>query len=248
MGRAADRFFCRKSEKRLNGRLRPGDVLIIWPIGEAAMARETTSIEALIAQARAAPEVFGELLQRYRPYLNLVASQRIDPRIVRRVCEADLVQQTLAEAAARFGTFRGGTEAEFSAWIQTILSHVLEDVVRVHVLAAKRSVTRERPLYYEEGSASFYWFDFTADETTPSKVLIRGERALRLAKCVEALPGRQGTAIRLRFFEGMKVRQIAETMSLSRAAVAGLLKRGLRILRDTMNEDSWFSDAVTSQP
>jgi RNA polymerase sigma-70 factor (ECF subfamily) len=211
------------------------------------MARETPSVEALIAQALAAPESLGELLQRYRPYLNLVASQRIDPRIVRRVCEADLVQQTLAEAAARFGTFRGRTEAEFSAWIQTILSHVLEQAIRVHVLAAKRSVTRERPLHNEGGSASFYWFDFAADEATPSKILIRGERALRLAQYVESLPGRQGAAIRLRFFEGLKVRQIAETMGLSHAAVAGLLKRGLRILRETMNEDSWFSDAVTSE-
>jgi RNA polymerase sigma-70 factor (ECF subfamily) len=211
------------------------------------MARETLSVEALLAQARGAPELLGELLQRYRPYLNLVASQRIDRRIVRRVCEADLVQQTLAEAAARFDTFRGDTEAEFSAWIQTIFGHVLEQAIRVHVLAAKRSVTRERPLHYEAGSASFYWFDFAADESTPSKILIRGERALRLAQHVESLPGRQGVAIRLRFFEGMKVRQIAETMGLSHAAVAGLLKRGLRILRDTMNEDSWFSDAVTSE-
>jgi RNA polymerase sigma-70 factor (ECF subfamily) len=56
------------------------------------------------------------------------------------------------------------------------------------------------------------------------------------------LPGRQGVAIRLRFFEGKKVRQIAEEMQLTHSAVAGLLKRGLRILRSSMNEESWFSD------
>jgi len=210
------------------------------------MVSETQSVEALLAQVRGNPDLLGNLLRHYRPYLNLVASQRIDPRIVRRECGEDLVQQTLAEAAARFDTFRGDSEAEFSAWIQTILNHVLERAVRVHILAEKRSVNRERPLYYQEGSASFYWFDFRACDATPSKLLIRGERALQLAQHVDALPGKQGAAIRLRFFEGMKVRQIGEAMGLSHTAVAGLLKRGLRILRDSMNEDLWFSDVVTS--
>jgi len=209
------------------------------------MASEPRPIEALIAQVRADPALLGDLLQHYQSYLKLVAGQRIDPRIVGRVSDVDLVQDTFTVAAARFNHFRGQTEAEFSAWIQAILNHVLEDAVRVHVMAEKRSVIRERPLHYQDGSASFYWFDFSACNATPSKLLIRGERALRLAEHVESLPGKQGAAIRLRFFEGMKVRQIGETLGLSHAAVAGLLKRGLRILRDTMNEDSWFSDAVT---
>jgi RNA polymerase sigma-70 factor (ECF subfamily) len=206
------------------------------------------SVEMLLSQARQDPDLLGDLLQRYRPYLNLVARQKIDPRIVRRVCEGDVVQQTLAEATARFDLFRGSSEGEFSAWMQTILHHVLDQAVRVHVLAEKRTVVRERPLHFEDGSASFYWFDFAAHDATPSKHLVRGERALRLAQHVESLPGRQGAAIRMRFFEGMKVQHIAEKMELSHAAVAGLLKRGLRILRNRMNEDSWFSDAVTSQP
>ena len=211
------------------------------------MVSERHFVEGMLSQAREDPNRLGDLLQRYRPFLNLVASQRIDPRIVRRVCEADVVQQTLAEAAVQFNSFRGNTEGEFSAWIQTILNHILERAVRVHVLAEKRSVNRERPLYIEEGSASFYWFDFSTADATPSKLLVQGERALRLAKLVESLPGKQGEALRLRFFDGMKVRQIAEAMGLSHSAVAGLLKRGLWNLRDTMNENSWFSDVAASQ-
>ena len=86
------------------------------------------------------------------------------------------------------------------------MNHVLDDAVRVHVMAEKRSVVRERPLYTLSGSASFYWIDFTAAEPTPSKLLVRGEKALRLAELVNSLPGKQGVAIRLRFFEGRKVR------------------------------------------
>ena len=211
------------------------------------MPNERHSVQDMLAQARSNPGLVGELVQLYRPYLTLAARQRIDPRIVRRVCEADLVQQTMAEAALGFHTFRGDTEAEFSAWIQLIFSHVLKRAVRVHVLARKRSVDRERPLYYHDDSASLHWFDFAAYDSTPSKLLVRGEKALRLAQLIESLPGKQGVAIRLRFFDGMKVRQIGEAMELSPTAVAGLLKRGLRILRDSMNEGSWFSDAMTNQ-
>jgi len=209
---------------------------------------QTQTVEALLALVRSDSGRLGDLLQHYRPYLTLVASQRIDPRIVRRVCVTDLVQEALAEAAARFESFRGETEGEFSAWIQTILSHVLEDAVRVHVLAEKRTVVRERPLCAQGENASFGWLDFSAPDLTPSKHLVRGEKALRLAQLIESLPGKQGLAIRLRFFDGMKVRQIAEAMGLTHSAVAGLLKRGLRTLRRSMNEESWFSDALMSPP
>ena len=211
------------------------------------MVGQTHNVDALLALARSDPDRLGGLLQHYRPYLNLIASQRIDPRIVRRVCETDLVQEALAEAAARFGQFRGETEAELTAWLQMILSHTLEDAVRVHVVAQKRAVARERPLYIHDGSASFVWYEFAAPDSTPSKQLVRGEKALRLAQLIESLPGKQGEVIRLRFFQGLKVRQIAVTMELTPSAVAGLLKRGLRTLRSSMYEGSWFSDALTSQ-
>lgn len=207
------------------------------------MVESVPNVEKLLERARHSQSGLGELLQHYRPYLLFVAGLEIDPRIVSRVCEADVVQETLAEAAQRFGEFRGSSEPEFSAWISQILSHRLQVAVRVHVLADKRSVKKERPFHRPDGSASLVWFDFAGPDSTPSKRLVRGERALRLALLIHDLPGRQGEAIRLRFFEAKKVREIAEAMVLSPAATAGLLKRGLRALRSSMNEESWFSDA-----
>jgi RNA polymerase sigma-70 factor (ECF subfamily) len=211
------------------------------------MVEPVANVEKLLELARQSSSNLGELLQYYRPYLLFAAELKIDSRIVSRVGEADVVQETLAEAARRFGEFRGTSEPEFSAWISQILAHRLQDAVRVHVLADKRSIKREQPLYRPEGSASLYWFDFAGPDSTPSKRLVRGERALRLALLIYDLPGRQGEAIRLRFFEGRKVREIAELMVLSTAAAAGLLKRGLRALRSNMNEESWFSDAPVSR-
>jgi RNA polymerase sigma-70 factor (ECF subfamily) len=207
------------------------------------MIKPVSNISNLLERARRSQSSLGELLQYYRPYLLYAAEQKIDSRIVSRVGAADVVQETLAEAARRLDEFRGSSEPEFSAWISQILSNRLQDAVRVHVLADKRSVKKERPLHQPDGSASLFWFDFAGPDSTPSKRLVRGERALRLALLIHELPGRQGEAIRLRFLEGLKIREIAERMELSSAATAGLLKRGLRALRESMNEESWYSDA-----
>ena len=90
------------------------------------------------------------------------------------------------------------------------------------------------------GSASFAWREVAADQETPSDRIIAGEKALRLAEILLSLSDRQREAIRLRHLEGLAVTEIADQMDLSLQAVAGLLKRGLRELRQKMSEDSWF--------
>ena len=69
------------------------------------MVNQTHSVEDLLAHVRSDFDPLGELLERYRPYLDLVAGQRIDPRIVGRVCQGDLVQETLTELRRDSTTF-----------------------------------------------------------------------------------------------------------------------------------------------
>ena len=59
----------------------------------------------------------------------------------------------------------------------------------------------------------------------------------RLAAALEGLPDAQREAVRLHYWHGWTVAQVAEHLGRSPAAVAGLLKRGLRQLRERMNDD-----------
>jgi RNA polymerase sigma-70 factor (ECF subfamily) len=63
---------------------------------------------------------------------------------------------------------------------------------------------------------------------------MRGESAVQLALAIATLPEAQQEAIRLRHLEGMSLAQIAQQMERSEEAVAGLIKRGLRGLRDRL--------------
>ena len=59
----------------------------------------------------------------------------------------------------------------------------------------------------------------------------RQEQALRLSAALGRLPDAQREALVLRHLRGWSLAQIAGQLGRSRAAVAGLLKRGLQQLR-----------------
>src|SRR5262249_44737353 len=78
---------------------------------------------------------------RYRSYLRFLARLHLDPRLGGKLDPSDVVQQTLLEAVAKHGQFRGQTEAEYLGWLRQILAHNLADAVR-HFSRDKR----EQPL------------------------------------------------------------------------------------------------------
>jgi RNA polymerase sigma-70 factor (ECF subfamily) len=195
------------------------------------------TVNDLLIASRSDTRALGELLELYRGDL-IRASQRRLSRIQRRCDAADIVQQTLAEVVHRFPGFAGSVEPEFSAWLNAIHRHVIENAVRVHIQAQKRSISRESTLSFNQGSAS-NGIELAADASTPSKRLMRGEKSARLAQLMDCLPERQAFALRMRFYEKLPIRSLADSLGTSELAAAGLIKRGLRTLRQRLHEYSW---------
>ena len=54
----------------------------------------------------------GRVLDRYRPYLRLLAEARLDRRLRGKLDPSDVVQQTLLQAFQAWGQFRGSEEGE----------------------------------------------------------------------------------------------------------------------------------------
>ena len=57
---------------------------------------------------------------------------------------------------------------------------------------------------------------------------------LKMAEAVENLPESQREAIRLHYLEGLKLSEVAEITGKSSGAVAGLLHRGMKTLRQQL--------------
>ena len=178
----------------------------------------------------------GAALERYRPYLLLLARMRLDLRLRGKLDASDVVQQTLLEAHQARRQFCGTTEAEEAAWLRQILSRNLANAVR-DLLRDKRDVRREQSLEaaIEESSRRLEGW-LAAEQSSPSERAARHEQGVRLAAALAGLPEAQREALTLHHLEGRPLEEVARLVGRSREAVAGLIKRGLRQLRHRLRE------------
>ncbi len=179
----------------------------------------------------------GELLNRFRPYLNVIAQRMLDDRLQGRMDSADVVQTTYLEASRDFPQFRGESIESLLAWLANILRNNVATAHQEHLVTQKRSARKEVVLRVasESGGSSLGMADLIPSESSsPSQRLMRDEAAVVLASCLDKIPETQREAIRMRYLEGMSLKSISDRTGKSEMAVAGLLKRGLRALREVM--------------
>ena len=150
---------------------------------------------------------------------------------------ADLVQEVLLQAEVSRAQFRGTTPEEFCAWLRQILANKFLDVAR-HYRRAKRDAALEVS-YREviEGSASRLVMLSMASQTSPSSYVDRHERGLRLADALATLPEDQRTALELHYLREHSLAEVASGMERTKPSVAGLLRRGLKALRERLEAD-----------
>jgi RNA polymerase sigma-70 factor (ECF subfamily) len=175
-------------------------------------------------------------LEPYRPYLRLLARLHLDPRLAGKLDASDLVQQTFLRACAAFEKLRNPEPAVVAAWLRRILARTLADAVR-DFERARRDLARERSLEAAlDYSASALESWLAADQSSPSLRAARNEQLLRLAEALDTLPEGVREAVLLKHCQGWTLNRIAAHLNRSPAAVASLLRRGLRQLRDVLGE------------
>ena len=183
-----------------------------------------------------AAENIEDIVERYRQYLVMLADRQLDSRLRGKLDASDVVQQTLLEAHQNKEQFRGTHEAELVAWLRKILAHNLLDAMR-GLRREKRDVAREQSINAAIEQSSVRLEGWLADEqSTPSQKLVRQEEAIRLADTMARLPDAQREALILKNWHGWTLAEIAQHMGRTSAAVAGLLKRGLKQLRQQLTE------------
>ena len=175
-------------------------------------------------------------LERYRAYLRLLAQLNLDPRLRAKLDASDIVQQTMLQAHQAREQFRGNTDAERIAWLRRILTRNLEHAT-LDLCRDKRDVQRECSLDAAvDASSSRLEAWLAADQSSPSQHVMREEQVVRLANALATLPDAQREALVLHYCEGLPLAEVAGRMGRTTASVAGLLKRGLKRLRELLHE------------
>ncbi len=181
----------------------------------------------------------GELFERYRPYLTLLARLQIGRRLQGKADPADLVQETFLEAHCHFARFRGTTEKELLCWLRQILATNLAHLVRRYCGTQRRDVRMELDLE-EELNQSSHAMDagLFAKQSSPSQRAVRREQPVRLANALEQLRQDYRDVLVLRHLEGLTFPEVARRLERSVDSVEKLWVRALDRLRRTLGDVS----------
>ena len=177
-------------------------------------------------------------LEPYRDYLKMLADMQLNPRLRVKEGASDIVQQTMLDAHCDFADFRGKTDAELRAWLKMILTRNLLTVARrygTHKRAATREISLQDRL---EKSSVLLHQQLIADQTSPSMKLMKQERSEQLAEALLKLLDDERSAVVLKHFHSWSVAEIAQHLGRTQEGVAGLLRRGLKKLREHLHEDA----------
>jgi RNA polymerase sigma-70 factor (ECF subfamily) len=177
-------------------------------------------------------------LERFRNYLKILTRLQLGPEWNYRLDPSDLVQQTLLEAHQKRAQFRGNGEEAQTAWLRAILAHNVADAIRAQ-RRQMRDRARERSLEAElDASSARLGAWLVAEQSTASAQAMHHELAVQMADALARLPEHQREALVLHYWQGCSLAEIAERLDRSTDAVAGLLKRGLKQLRE------WLADLL----
>jgi RNA polymerase sigma-70 factor (ECF subfamily) len=168
---------------------------------------------------------FRDLFDRFFPRLYRFALARVprDPDAAR-----DIVQQTFCKAIERLDTYRG--EAALYTWFCQICRNVVADHYRHNSRSGSRVVLLE-----DQPDARAILESFAAPEADEPEAGAMREQVHRLVEAtLDALPGRYGEALELKYIDGLSVREIAGRLALGEKATESLLTRARESFREAI--------------
>ncbi|HWB12575.1 MAG TPA: sigma-70 family RNA polymerase sigma factor [Pirellulales bacterium] len=195
------------------------------------------SLELLSQAQRGSHVARGELLERYRTYLELLARVELGRRLQTKVDAADVVQETFLEAHRNFARFRGRSEPEFVGWLREILAGRICNLLRHYLGTQGRDLRREQAANVDlDQSSRAIDRGFFALQSTPSQHVAQREQGVLLAEALGRLPVDYREVVVLRHFEELTFPEVARRMERTVDSVQKLWVRALATLKTAMQE------------
>lgn len=199
---------------------------------------ESGGLQDLVDRARAGdPEAVAELLEVLRPRIRHIAHQFTSPE-QGDSSTSDFVQEAWLRAWERLEQFRGGaddaeTRAMLHSWIDQIVRRLGLNAVRDRQ-AKKRKPDGKKILSLGQvppGQSDRQEPALMARDPSPSSIVRSDEHAEMVRRAIDELPEAEDrSVVRLRFIEGLSLREIARRTSLTYEQVRGRYQRAMEAI------------------
>jgi RNA polymerase sigma-70 factor, ECF subfamily len=177
------------------------------------------------------------LLHRTRRRLVESIAFRIPSDLRSELDSEDVVQDAQISACRRIQELRIPTVPGFNRWLAAIALHKLRDQIRKK-RATKRGGARVEISARQQRSPDDSLVDLmdlvAGPGRTPSRCVARGEAVKAMQLMLDAIPEHYRRAISLVHLEGLPIAEAGERLGVTDRAIHGLLRRGLRLLRQHM--------------
>jgi RNA polymerase sigma-70 factor (ECF subfamily) len=190
----------------------------------------------LLARAAADPDARQALLARHRDRLRRMVDVHLDRRVARRADPSDVVQEALADAAARLSDYLRDRPLPFYPWLRRLAWERLVKLHRRH-RAGRRAVGREEDLALPDESAWALGSRFLA-AGGPGTEAVRRELRDRVRAALAALPDTDREVLVVRFLEQLPTADAAEVLGVTVGAVKVRQMRALARLRELLGGES----------
>jgi RNA polymerase sigma-70 factor (ECF subfamily) len=197
------------------------------------MIESTSGLQNLIDQASQGDgEARQELLERYRDNLRRMVASRLDRRLTSRIDPSDVVQESLADASRRMDVYLKDRAIPFLGWLRQLAGERIIDMHRRHILAQRRSITREiRGSTVPDDSEGVLVRRLMASDTSPSNRMSRQELRDQVTKALAILSPRDREVLVMRYIEQVSTFEIGEALGITEGAVKARVLRALVRMR-----------------
>lgn len=163
-----------------------------------------------------------ELLTIAEPFLREISRGALPQKLRRRLGESDLVQDAIIGATQSRSQFRGSTPESLKAWLREIFQNRLQNLIREHVRAKKRSVLREEAMIAEP------IHDRDSALTTLTKKETVDSNFQRMQEAFQMLSIRDQQVLELHSRHGHSMAQISEMLRIPEPTVRKRYNRAIR--------------------
>lgn len=181
-----------------------------------------------------------EALALHAGWLRSYLGARLPARFRGVVSEEDLLQDVWVRFFRNAGSLQERGDQTLQSYLMRAADHALIDTIRTHKTAKRGGRTPGGRLYQWRTTIAEALSRRIQPERTPSGASASREQAEAVRNALAQLSVEQREALRLRYFEGQTIQEIAQSMQKSKTAANSLLYAARKRLRQHLGRASRF--------